>query len=37
MEVFNMITCPKIVNKWQREILDRVGHTFERVAWTMDE
>ncbi len=37
MEVFNMIVCPKTINKRQREKLERVGHTFGRVAWTMDD
>jgi len=37
MEACNMITCPKIINKRHREKLERVGHTFGRVAWTMDE
>jgi hypothetical protein len=37
IEVFNMIACPKIVNKWQRKKLEKVGHTFGRMAWTMDD
>jgi hypothetical protein len=36
MEAFNMSACPKIINKWQRKKLEKVGHTFGGVAWTMD-
>jgi hypothetical protein len=27
----------KFVNKWQKEKLVKVEHTFGRVAWTMDD
>jgi hypothetical protein len=36
METLNMVVRPKIVNKRQKEKLERVGHTFGRVAWTME-
>ncbi len=32
-----MIACSKIINKWQRKKVERVGHTFGGVAWTMDD
>jgi hypothetical protein len=37
MDAFNMIACPKTINKRQRNKLEKVGHTFGRVAWTMDD
>jgi len=37
MDVFNMIACPKTINKQQKDKLEKVGHTFGRVAWTMDD
>jgi hypothetical protein len=37
MDAFNMIVCPQIINKQQRKKLKNVGHTFGRVAWTMDD
>ncbi len=32
-----MIAYQKKFNKRQREKLEKVGHTFGRVAWTMDD
>jgi hypothetical protein len=37
MKAFNMIACPKTVNKRQKEKLEKVGYTFGRMAWTMDD
>jgi hypothetical protein len=37
VEAYNMIACPKNVDKRQREKLDWVGHTFRTMAWTMDD
>ncbi len=32
-----MIVYPKTVNKQQKEKLEKVDHTFGRMAWTMDD